>query len=103
MLHTNYLCSVGRGGGRGRGRGSPWASLVGNICGIFFVFWCPHNIYLLIGQPSDVAVNTIQSQRPELQVVVVSVGSMVTMDMRPNRVRVWVDANNIVARPPNVG
>lgn len=32
-----------------------------------------------------------------------SQGSMVTMDMRMDRVRVWCDADGIVTRPPRIG
>lgn len=51
----------------------------------------------------DEAVQRIKSERPELQVVKVKQGSMVTMDYSLNRVRVYFDESGRVAAPPKVG
>jgi len=39
----------------------------------------------------EAAINKIKAERPELNVVKVTTGSMVTMDFRVDRVRVWYD------------
>ena len=51
----------------------------------------------------DEAVQQIKTERPELQVVKVKEGSMVTMDYRLNRVRVYYDESGRVSSPPKVG
>jgi hypothetical protein len=49
------------------------------------------------------ALESIQQQRPELKVVLVPEGSMVTMDYREDRVRIWHDESGKVTRVPRVG
>ena len=62
------------------------------------VHW-PH---LVGGLAADVEA-AIKSERPELTVKVVPQGSMVTMDMREDRVRIFVDRNGKVVQAPRVG
>ena len=53
---------------------------------------------------ADQAVEQIQKERPELKLVKVKVGSMVTMDYRGDRVRVWYDpTDNRVTAAPKIG
>eukprot|EP00903_Cladosiphon_okamuranus_P010743 g10154.t1 len=57
-----------------------------------------------VGMDAEEAIEVIKTARPDLKrVVKVKEGSMVTMDMRMDRVRVYCDADNIVTRPPRVG
>ena len=52
----------------------------------------------------DAAVSAIKAERPELYVVKVTSGSMVTMDYRLDRVRVWYDPETgRVEGTPKVG
>jgi len=52
----------------------------------------------------EAAVSRIKAERPELNVVKVTSGSMVTMDYRLDRVRVWYDPDTgRVERAPKVG
>jgi hypothetical protein len=46
------------------------------------------------------ATETIKAERPELKVVPVTVGTFVTQEFDPNRVRLWID---IVAEVPRIG
>ncbi|CAE8678065.1 unnamed protein product, partial [Polarella glacialis] len=58
----------------------------------------------LVGQAGEAAVAAIKSDRPELlHVDSLSDDSMVTMDMREDRVRVFVGQNGQVSRAPKVG
>lgn len=72
----------GSKGGKGSGKGS-WPELV--------------------GQPGDAAVKAISAAAPGLKVMKVSEGSMVTMDHRLDRVRVYVGSDGKVVRPPHLG
>ena len=50
------------------------------------------------------AVTQIRELRPDLSTVVtVREGSMVTQDVRRDRVRVFVDGDGVVSRTPRVG
>ncbi|KAK8693113.1 hypothetical protein V6N13_070707 [Hibiscus sabdariffa] len=51
----------------------------------------------------ECAKKTIESENPNLTVVVARDGSPMTMDFRTNRVRVWVDEKGLVARTPTIG
>mmetsp|Transcript_33505 Transcript_33505/g.88539 ORF Transcript_33505/g.88539 Transcript_33505/m.88539 type:complete len:91 (-) Transcript_33505:425-697(-) len=58
----------------------------------------------LVGTSGASAVACIQAERPDLKkVMVVPHDAMVTMDVRMDRVRVFVDGNGGVCRPPKVG
>ncbi|KAL5231781.1 hypothetical protein ABZP36_030557 [Zizania latifolia] len=46
------------------------------------------------------AKETIKSERPDLKIEVVTVGTMVTQEVDENRVRIWVDK---VAKVPRIG
>ncbi|GJM94328.1 hypothetical protein PR202_ga10966 [Eleusine coracana subsp. coracana] len=54
----------------------------------------------VVGLPVKEAKEIIQKDRPDVHVVVVPVGSPVTMDLRTDRVRIFVDT---VAQTPTVG
>ncbi|CAM9263083.1 unnamed protein product [Scytosiphon promiscuus] len=57
-----------------------------------------------VGMDAMEAVELIRAARPDLKrVVKVPEGAMVTMDMRPDRVRVYCNEDDIVTRPPRVG
>lgn len=58
----------------------------------------------LVGTEGATAVTTIKKERPDLaQVVTVPQDAMVTQDYRLDRVRVYIDAEGKVVRPPMVG
>lgn len=58
----------------------------------------------LEGKNVDEAVQSIKDENPELVVEKHSVNSMVTMDFRMDRVRVFYDeATNFVSRAPHCG
>ena len=57
----------------------------------------------LLGQPAEEVENKIKAERPDLHVIRVPEHSMVTMDMRMDRVRVFVGFDGRVARAPRVG
>lgn len=53
---------------------------------------------------SDVAEKKIKSENPSVASVnIVPEGSFVTMEIRSDRVRVWVNENGIVTRVPIIG
>ena len=54
----------------------------------------------LVGRTIKEAKEKIKADRPDLNVVVTPVGTMVDQMIDPNRVRVWVD---IVAKVPKIG
>ncbi|CAF1059388.1 unnamed protein product [Adineta ricciae] len=54
----------------------------------------------LLGTNGQEAVNIIKKETGFSQVVAIRAGSMVTMDYRNDRVRVYVDKNGIVTRTP---
>lgn len=57
----------------------------------------------LVGYHANDVANVIHRQRPDLKVVITPAWSFVTMEYQSNRVRLWVDDNNIVVRPPIIG
>ena len=60
----------------------------------------------LVGRPVDEAVKAIEADAPKLgieNVVAISADSMVTMDFRMDRVRVFHDASGTVVRAPKTG
>nr|AAP04433.1 putative protease inhibitor [Hordeum vulgare]CAA69915.1 subtilisin-chymotrypsin inhibitor 2 [Hordeum vulgare subsp. vulgare] len=54
----------------------------------------------LVGCTIKEAKEKIKADRPDLKVVIVPVGSIVTQEIDLNRVRVWVDK---VAKVPKIG
>jgi hypothetical protein len=57
----------------------------------------------VVGLTGDMAKQKILADRPDVQVFLVPVGSMVTTDFNPKRVRVFVDKAGYVAQVPNIG
>ncbi|KAF3456854.1 hypothetical protein FNV43_RR01508 [Rhamnella rubrinervis] len=58
----------------------------------------------LVGTNGEAAVDIIKSENPNVNsAVTVKVGSMVTMDFRCDRVRVWVDDAGFVKLEPKIG
>ncbi|GJP55632.1 hypothetical protein CLOM_g14578 [Closterium sp. NIES-68] len=57
----------------------------------------------LVGIPGTEAREKILAEDPTLQVGIVRPGMMVTMDYRMDRVRIYVDKDGIVLRPPTLG
>lgn len=57
----------------------------------------------LVGQPAEDAKRAILRDRPNLNVQIVPEDAMVTMDWREDRVRIFVDKNNKVAKEPRTG
>jgi len=56
-----------------------------------------------VGQSGEATASTLQEKYPELKVVVVKVGSMVTMDHNLKRIRVYVNDDGDVAKAPKLG
>ncbi len=64
----------------------------------------PNSFPDLIGVDGASAIAQIRERRPDLSTVVaVREGSMVTQDVRRDRVRVFVDGDGAVVRTPRVG
>ena len=58
----------------------------------------------LVGQPSASAMEVIQKENPTIaHVDIIPDGSMVTMDYRTDRVRVFVAPDNTIAQAPHMG
>ena len=58
----------------------------------------------LVGQPSTSAMEVIQKENPTIaHVDIIPDGSMVTMDYRTDRVRVFVAPDNTIAQAPHMG
>jgi Potato inhibitor I family len=57
----------------------------------------------LVGQVGSAALETVKKERPDCQVQIVGPGQMVTQDYRLDRVRIYVDADGKVSRPPRTG
>ena len=57
----------------------------------------------LLHQNGDEVVEIIKKQHPNINVLKVNQNSMMTMDFRNDRIRVIVDDNDIVIRPPRIG
>jgi hypothetical protein len=55
------------------------------------------------GLPAEVAKQKIQDDRPDVQVILVPVGSAVTDDFNTKRVRVFFDKAGNVAEVPKIG
>ena len=57
----------------------------------------------LVGLDGNVALETIRNQDASLNVVIVGENKPVTRDYRFDRVRIFVNENNIVVREPRTG
>ena len=57
----------------------------------------------VVGLTGEEAKNVILQINPNLQVQIVPEGSMVTMDFRTDRVRIFVDGTGIVRNTPRIG
>ena len=57
----------------------------------------------LVGKTAVEAKAAIEAESPGLTVHIVPPNSMVTMDYRLDRVRIYEDDNGMVANPPQVG
>jgi len=57
----------------------------------------------VVGLPAEAAKQKILADRPDVQVVVLPVGSFVTMEFNPKRVRVFINPAGDVAQVPKIG
>ncbi|CAA0827032.1 Serine protease inhibitor- potato inhibitor I-type family protein [Striga hermonthica] len=57
----------------------------------------------LLHVQGHVAAAVIARENPKVSVAIVKEGSIVTMDIRCDRVRVWVDKHGIVNSVPHIG
>ena len=57
----------------------------------------------LLHMNGDEAVAVIKKNHPHINVVKINQNSMMTMDYRQDRIRVVVDDNGNVSRPPRIG
>jgi hypothetical protein len=57
----------------------------------------------LVGKTGEEAKQVIQDQYPDFNIQIIPENSMVTMDYRTDRVRVFINANGIVTGTPQVG
>lgn len=57
----------------------------------------------LVGMNGKEAKTRLQSILPDKQVLVIPADSMVTMDYRTDRIRIFVDGSGNVERPPSIG
>jgi hypothetical protein len=57
----------------------------------------------LLGAPSNVAKQKVLSDRPDVRVIVVLVGSIVDALFDDKRVRLFVDKSGDVAKIPTIG
>jgi hypothetical protein len=57
----------------------------------------------LVGLSGDAAKTRLEQERPGMEVQVVPDGSMVTMDYREDRVRIYTDGQGQVVKAPRIG
>jgi hypothetical protein len=57
----------------------------------------------LSGMPGGEVEITLKASHPDWKIEIIPDGSMVTMDYREDRVRIWIDEDGKVARAPTVG
>jgi len=57
----------------------------------------------MVGMPGKQAVAQLEQENPNMNIQLVPFGSMVTMDYREDRIRVFVDEQGNVSKPPRVG
>ena len=63
----------------------------------------PEAEFNIEGYPSKEFLDLVSAARPELEVVLMDAGGMMTMDLREDRVRVMVTTAGAVAQPPQIG
>ncbi|KAM5550243.1 hypothetical protein ABKV19_027649 [Rosa sericea] len=57
----------------------------------------------LVGTKGEEAAATIIKENPSVKAHTVNEGSLVTCDIRHDRVRVWIDERGIVTEAPKIG
>ncbi|KAI5315837.1 hypothetical protein L3X38_045013 [Prunus dulcis] len=57
----------------------------------------------LVGEYGEVAAAKIEQEKPDVHAIVIPEGTIITQELRCNRVRVWVDENGVVTTVPRVG
>jgi beta-lactam-binding protein with PASTA domain len=57
----------------------------------------------LVGKTGEEAKAAIEKEDPSLEVQIVPYGHVVTQDYRTDRVRIYLDPEGRVARPPRIG
>lgn len=57
----------------------------------------------LVGLPSEEAERRIKEEKPGINVRIIPPDSMVTMDFRTDRVRIFTDTSGKVSRAPMIG
>eukprot|EP00285_Hemiselmis_virescens_P013180 CAMPEP_0173377946 /NCGR_PEP_ID=MMETSP1356-20130122/1199_1 /TAXON_ID=77927 ORGANISM="Hemiselmis virescens, Strain PCC157" /NCGR_SAMPLE_ID=MMETSP1356 /ASSEMBLY_ACC=CAM_ASM_000847 /LENGTH=114 /DNA_ID=CAMNT_0014330863 /DNA_START=12 /DNA_END=356 /DNA_ORIENTATION=+ len=57
----------------------------------------------LLGASAAVAKEEIETEYPDLKVFVLPKDAMVTADYRTDRVRIFVDENQVVVKEPSIG
>ena len=58
---------------------------------------------MLVDVTGEAAKTQIEAGNPGMTVEVVAFGMMVTMDYREDRIRIFVDEQGLVKKPPRVG
>ncbi|CAB4291578.1 unnamed protein product [Prunus armeniaca] len=61
--------------------------------------YCPE----LVGEDGEVATAKIKQEKPDVHAIVNPEGTIITQELRCNRVRVWVDENGVITAVPHVG
>ncbi|ONH93388.1 hypothetical protein PRUPE_8G229400 [Prunus persica] len=57
----------------------------------------------IVGEDGEVAAAKIEQEKPDVHAIVIPEGTIITQELRCNRVRVWVDENGVVTTVPRVG
>ncbi|CAH8362921.1 unnamed protein product [Eruca vesicaria subsp. sativa] len=57
----------------------------------------------LVGTNGDYAASVIEKENRRVDAIVILDGTPVTADFRCDRVRVWVNTNRVVIKPPTAG
>ncbi|CAL8178472.1 unnamed protein product [Prunus armeniaca] len=57
----------------------------------------------LVGEDGEVATAKIKQEKPDVHAIVNPEGTIITQELRCNRVRVWVDENGVITAVPHVG
>jgi hypothetical protein len=56
-----------------------------------------------VGIPGEEAKTKILADNPKLEVIILPVGTVVTLEFREDRVRIFVDSCGVVAEIPKIG
>ncbi|XP_033112145.1 subtilisin-chymotrypsin inhibitor-2B-like [Anneissia japonica] len=72
---------------------------------VFVYFWSiiASKQDIPLDKKAEEAKKFILEESPELQIYILPEDSMMTMDYRTDRVRIFIDENQIVVKPPKVG